>query len=264
METVLQPLGDVGSEKNLAHDYARRYHEARVELGATAEYHRLLNRELMAFLPEDPESVVLDDMCGSGIILGDLKEKYRTVVGLDFSSAMLSFARDASPEVLVGDAHRLPFGEGSFDAIVSRGGFHEVADLDRAFREAGRVLKPGGVLLIFEPYDEFLIPRWVRKLVYQRSEAFDPESERGLRSDELARLAAESGLNIDRLDPFGSIAYTLFCNSDVFAQTRWLSRIPGARRVVGALFGLDRILSDLPLVERLSLLVVGRFVKKVP
>src|SRR5262249_18147726 len=42
---------------------------------------------------------------------------------------------------------RLPFADGSFDAVLSTDTFEHVMDLDLAFREVARVLKPGGSLL---------------------------------------------------------------------------------------------------------------------
>jgi ubiquinone/menaquinone biosynthesis C-methylase UbiE/uncharacterized protein YbaR (Trm112 family) len=47
---------------------------------------------------------------------------------------------------VVGDAHRLPFKDGTFDAIVSYNTFEHLADPPAAAAELRRVLKPGGEL----------------------------------------------------------------------------------------------------------------------
>ena len=53
------------------------------------------------------------------------------------------------PEIdLVGDAHRLPFGDATFDAIVCTEVFEHLTDPPAAAREIVRVLKPGGRLVL--------------------------------------------------------------------------------------------------------------------
>lgn len=49
-------------------------------------------------------------------------------------------------ETVVTDAEALPFPDGSFDLVIGHAVLHHLPDLDQAFREFFRVLKPGGVL----------------------------------------------------------------------------------------------------------------------
>ncbi len=48
----------------------------------------------------------------------------------------------------VGDAERLPYGDGEFDLVVGHAVIHHVPDVELAFREMLRVLRPGGRLVI--------------------------------------------------------------------------------------------------------------------
>jgi ubiquinone/menaquinone biosynthesis C-methylase UbiE len=52
------------------------------------------------------------------------------------------------PDVQQGDAENLLFPDASFDIVYSNGVLHHVPDMARAFREAQRVLKPGGEFIV--------------------------------------------------------------------------------------------------------------------
>ena len=94
---------------------------------------------------------VLDIGCGTG----DLSAEFRragagSVTGADFSAAMLALARDKTSgkagdgDWLQADALRLPFADGTFDAVASAFVLRNLVDLPAAFAEMLRVLRPGG------------------------------------------------------------------------------------------------------------------------
>ncbi|MDT3396773.1 class I SAM-dependent methyltransferase [Streptomyces sp. B1866] len=89
---------------------------------------------------------VLDIGCGNGMFLGRLRQDRPDLlmVGMDISAGIL--ANVAKP-VLVGDAHALPFGDGTADAALALHMLYHVADIPAAVRELARVLRPGGVLV---------------------------------------------------------------------------------------------------------------------
>ena len=78
------------------------------------------------------------------------------VVGLDFSERMLQIAAAApGPRYVRGDALRLPFADGSFDAVTVAFGLRNFADPERGLREMRRLLRPGGRAVVLE----FVQPR---------------------------------------------------------------------------------------------------------
>jgi ubiquinone/menaquinone biosynthesis C-methylase UbiE len=68
-----------------------------------------------------------------------------------------------------GDARRLPYADGTFDAAYLTAVLGEIPDQDAALRELARVLKPGGRLVVGELFGD---PHWVNpKHLRQRAEA---------------------------------------------------------------------------------------------
>ena len=89
---------------------------------------------------------VLDVATGPGFVAGAAAARGATVVGLDFSAAMIVEARrrHATVSFREGDAEALPFEDGSFDAVVMNFGLLHLARPEAAIAEACRVLRPGG------------------------------------------------------------------------------------------------------------------------
>ena len=75
----------------------------------------------------------------------------------------------------VADARRLPFVDGGLRAIVMTDVLHHVPDVGAFFREAARTLRPGGAILMIEPWNTALA-----RLVWTRlhHEPFEPRAER--------------------------------------------------------------------------------------
>ncbi len=102
-----------------------------------------------------PDSRVLDVACGPGNITHYLSEQLDGdgfAIGIDFSGPMLRQARtdNSGPHVgyVRGDARRLPFLDGSFDAVCCFGALYLIPDPLEAAREMIRVLAPGGRIAI--------------------------------------------------------------------------------------------------------------------
>jgi SAM-dependent methyltransferase len=97
---------------------------------------------------------VLEIAAGTGVVTRALASALRAdvaIVATDLNPAMLEQAAAAGTTRAVewrqADAARLPFPEASFDAVVCQFGSMFFPDKPKAFSEARRVLRPGGVFL---------------------------------------------------------------------------------------------------------------------
>lgn len=101
---------------------------------------------------------VLDVGTGTGVLIPYIMEavgKKGVVVAIDISREMLRRARqkDFSSAVclVLGDMHRAGVRDGVFDRVLCNAVFPHFEDKERALREAWRVLRPGGMLVISHP-----------------------------------------------------------------------------------------------------------------
>ena len=103
-------------------------------------------RPLLEAVGCGPGVDLVDLASGPGYVAAVASTQGARVVGLDFSRAMVEEARSRHPEVTFeeGDVEALPFEEARFDAAVMNFGVLHLARPDQSFREALRVLRPGG------------------------------------------------------------------------------------------------------------------------
>jgi ubiquinone/menaquinone biosynthesis C-methylase UbiE len=89
---------------------------------------------------------VLDIGTGTGMAVAAAHSIGAKVVGVDFSDAMLTEARQRIPDIEFrsAPAEALPFADTSFDAVLANAVLHHLGDPARALGEASRVLAPQG------------------------------------------------------------------------------------------------------------------------
>lgn len=174
-------------------------------------------RELLLQLDLKPGAVALDCPTGTGRFLPLLRELQLQTIAVDISIAMLELAA-CVPAVrcLQAAADALPLEAGSVNVwLMSRFAFH-FADLRNFFREAARVVVPGGCL-IFDAYQwtpRQWIPgnqKFIGGRVYTHSQAI------------IARWLEEVGFYISDQRPTFFLAPYLYSFMPAFLP-RWLDR----------------------------------------
>jgi ArsR family transcriptional regulator len=106
--------------------------------------------------------VCLEVGCGTGAILPALASRFRSVLGVDSSTEMLSRARkavagfDDRVELRLGEAEHLPMADSTADAVLLHMVLHHLGEPSAVFPELARVVRPGGRLVIAEltAYDD--------------------------------------------------------------------------------------------------------------
>lgn len=197
----------------------------------TAFHHRRVKGRLVEWVTPGPNHTILDVGCGSGWFLMELRERYvaaghtPTAVGVEASeSQLVNLARRAHREKLeqvvpvIGNAEHLPFADASFDLVTCSEVLEQVNNPLRALAEMGRVLKPGGHLLVSAPsrlnevlWDLVLVPATrLGKRILRRREGEAGEFKEfyaPLYPGELTAMVEAAGLKLDHFEANGLIPH---------------------------------------------------------
>jgi ubiquinone/menaquinone biosynthesis C-methylase UbiE len=116
--------------------------------------------EVAARIPSSSVSLALEIAAGTGRVTRHIRKRLSASANLiasDISEDMLAVAREKLGDLEIDwqniDAQHLPFGDNSIDLVVCCFGYMFVPDRPKAFAEAYRVLRPGGMFL-FTTWDE--------------------------------------------------------------------------------------------------------------
>ena len=135
---------------------ARRYDLTNdvLSLGQDRRWRRLVTDAV----DPQPGERILDLAAGTGTSSQPFADRGARVVPCDFSLGMLRVGKRARPglDFTAGDGTRLPFADGTFDAVTISFGLRNVVDPDTGLRELLRVTRPGGRLVVCE----FSHPTW--------------------------------------------------------------------------------------------------------
>ena len=151
------PRASTGVSETLKSDIARGFGTASDTYESASRLQRFMgNTMLQKFEFRETQYsglTVLDLGCGTGWFTRKFAdfEKIGSLSGVDLSAGMLEQARKSAPagiRWIVGDAEHLPWPDSSVDVIFSNLMIQWCEDPGAVLREARRVLRPGGFLMI--------------------------------------------------------------------------------------------------------------------
>ncbi len=161
---------------------------AAVRAGRDVAREWLNNPAFLAFVGDLSGQRVLDAGCGEGHNTRLLARRGALVTGVDLSERMIALAREEERRAPLGIRYHCTsyarldgLADASFDAVVSFMALMDGPGFALAMREAGRVLRPGGLLAFSITHPCFITKqsRWIRdeagrKVAWVVAEYFNP------------------------------------------------------------------------------------------
>lgn len=183
---------------------------------------------------------LLDLATGSGDLALTMARRLpqAEITGADFSPAMLAVARRKGlTNTVVADALRLPFADGSFEAVTVAFGLRNMSNWNAALAEMARVLVPGGRLLVlgfsvpggflrpvYRTYLHRVLP-WLAGFVTGEKQAYDylgASIEKFPSGAAMCELIKQSGFREATAEPLSGGIVTVYCaqNEAALAERR--------------------------------------------
>ncbi|MEN9614316.1 MAG: hypothetical protein RLZZ347_623 [Candidatus Parcubacteria bacterium] len=139
------------------------WYDELLEEGADTYQEKVIKPNLLRLLGDVAGKKVLDLACGQGYFSRVMAEAGAKVVGVDLSSDLIALAKKQSPkeiEFKVAPADKLEgFAGATFDCVTCVLAIQNIEQMNGAFAECARVLKPSGRLLLVLNHPTFRIPK---------------------------------------------------------------------------------------------------------
>lgn len=153
-----------------------------------------VDASLMEAVRAEPVESLLDIGTGTGRVLEHVADHVTSAVGIDNAKPMLEIARDKldraglnNCQVRLADMYHLPFPADRFDAVTLNMVLHHAEAPSDVLREAARVLKPGGRVILVD-----FAPHKLEELREQHTHRW-----LGFSEEEVSRMAGAAGLGLE-------------------------------------------------------------------
>ena len=221
-------MPDNASPDQTSYGYTPGYYAAlTAERERSTRWHRVRLRNIVSLIRPTAGERLLDLGCGIGNVAYEAARQGAQVIALDSSSEAVALTRELcrglNVEVTRAEASSVPFPPKTFDKVVCADFLEHLtrSELRLVLRECGRVLREGGLLIVYSPCPTHLFER-MRVWGLLKADL----SHVGLRTlSELKRLLEEEGLQVAQ-------AFHLPSHLPVFSLVeRLFSPLPGLGRL---------------------------------
>lgn len=140
-----------------------KYDKIGVHYNTTRKADPFLVGKLFEHLSPEADGIYLDVGCGTGNYSIELQKRGVNLIGIDPSERMLEKARSRNDKIdwRQGKVEELELEDKSIDGAIGSLTIHHWSDLQKAFSELHRVIKPGGRLVIFTSTSEQMKGYWL-------------------------------------------------------------------------------------------------------
>jgi len=160
------------------------------------QYTAKFKRKLIETITVSDNEKVLDVGCGNGTLICGISKKAKIHAhGVDISPKMIDECRARHPHInfKVSVADELPFGENEFDVVTMCCVLHHLDEPQKFFDEVKRILKPGGRLIISDPYYPPPLKQFAEWVVFPIHNAGDKQL---FTHNEFRRFFDENGFTV--------------------------------------------------------------------
>ncbi len=142
-----------------------KYDNIGINYNSTRKADSFLTKQLVKHLNPNSEGIYLDIGCGTGNYTNAISKKGYSFIGIDPSELMLEKAKLLNNTIdwRIGSAENTGLSDNTVDGIIGSLTIHHWTDLNKAFIELKRVLKPRGRIVIFTSTPKQMEGYWLNR-----------------------------------------------------------------------------------------------------
>jgi 2-polyprenyl-3-methyl-5-hydroxy-6-metoxy-1,4-benzoquinol methylase len=172
---------------------------------------------------------ILEVGCGSGRIARPLSAEGYSLVGMDPDGIALTLFQERLDKALLvqGDAVQLPFGDRSYDCVITIEAFQYFTSHQSFFAECSRLLRPNG-LVIFQTLNRRNYKRALKRALGRSPMSGLPSGD--LSYDDLVRALGAYGFLVENVTGYYWMPFSRFSNNPLVGMTAMVERALGLNR----------------------------------